>query len=60
MLAAAGKHTETVRALLEAGANPNLRNKKREQAHMLVSGHEEIAKLLEQHRAHRKWSLGLF
>ncbi len=60
MLAAAGGHTETVRALLDGGANPNLRNKKRERAHMLVNGDNEILTLLENHKAGKKWLFGLF
>jgi ankyrin repeat protein len=58
ILASANGHTETVRALLHNRANPHIRNKKREQAHTLVSGDQELLDLLEQHRAKKKYLYG--
>ncbi|MBE9556503.1 MAG: ankryin, partial [Proteobacteria bacterium] len=53
---------EAARTLLENEANPNLRNKKREQAHTLATaaGHDDIVKLLETHSKGRGWLKGLF
>ena len=45
MIAAREGHTEVVKAMLAAGADPSLRNKKRETAKetATVSGHSTIA-----------------
>jgi ankyrin repeat protein len=57
MLAAREGHAASVKALLEAGADSGLRNKKRERADGLASaaGHGDIAVLLEKHKNGIRW-----
>jgi ankyrin repeat protein len=58
MRAAWQGHTDVVRELIGAGADPRLRNRNREQAETLATaaGHTHIAQMLERYAA-EKWRL---
>ena len=61
MLAARGGHHETVRVLLEKGADPRVLNHKREQAHMMAAAdREDLNKLFQGHQSSWTWLKKLF
>jgi ankyrin repeat protein len=62
MLAAVQGSEATVRILLNAGAEPRLRNNKREQARNLAeaAGNARVMLLLDQHASGNKWTPGWF
>jgi ankyrin repeat protein len=55
-------HAAAIQALLDAGADSDLRNKKRETALSLArnSGRKDLLDLLEQHRAKHSKTFGIF
>ena len=62
MLAAIQGSEDTVRILLNAGADARLRNSKREQARDLAeaAGNARVLLLLDQHKPDNKWTSGWF